>query len=162
MKILKKKEKEPMKKQYLITLIGTTVPLLFFLNCTGTRPDNLGIRSGKLLECPATPNCVSSYADPSDKEHFRAPAPYTKPTNEALLILKQRIKDTPRTKIIKEENNYLYVEYTSLLMRYVDDVEFYFDEKSKLLHFRSASRLGKSDLGVNRKRIETLLKDLSI
>ncbi|TGM00201.1 DUF1499 domain-containing protein [Leptospira jelokensis] len=151
-----------MKTQFLITLIGIASPLLFFVDCTGTRPNDLGIRSGKLLECPSTPNCVSSYTDPSDKEHFRAPAPYTKPTSEAVAILKQRILETPRTKIIKEENNYLYVEFTSFLMRYVDDVEFYFDEKTKQLHFRSASRLGKSDFGVNRKRIETLLKDLTI
>lgn len=136
--------------------------ILFMANCTGTRPDNLGIRSGKLLECPKTPNCISSYSDPADKEHFRSPAPYTKSTSDALLLLKKRIFDSPRTKIVKEENNYLYIEFTSLLMRYVDDVEFYFDEKTKLLHFRSASRLGKSDFGVNRKRIETLLKDIEI
>lgn len=151
-----------MKQYQTTTVIAGFFSILFFIQCTGTRPDNLGIRSGKLNDCPKTPNCISSFADTNDKEHYRNAEPYKKPTADALSVLKQRILDTPRTKIIKEENNYLYVEFTSLLMRYVDDVEFYFDEKTKLLHFRSASRLGKSDLGVNRKRIETLLKDIQI
>ncbi|ABZ93752.1 DUF1499 domain-containing protein [Leptospira biflexa] len=151
-----------MRNHKSTTAITLSFVVMLLTNCTGTRPDNLGIRTGKLLDCPKTPNCINSFSDPSDKEHFRNPEPYKKPTSEAMGILKQRILSFPRTKIIKEENNYLYVEFTSLLMRYVDDVEFYFDEKSKLLHFRSASRLGKSDLGVNRKRIETLLKEIEI
>lgn len=87
---------------------------------------------------------------------------YNKPLGEAKAILKSRIEAYPRTEVISENSNYIYAEFTSLIMRYVDDVEFYFDEKTKLLHFRSASRLGTGDLGVNRKRIETLLKDLDI
>ncbi|XDD47673.1 DUF1499 domain-containing protein [Leptospira sp. WS39.C2] len=149
-------------KQKTATTIFGLLTVIFFMNCTGTRPDQLGIRTGKLTDCPKTPNCISSFSDPADKEHFRSAEPYKKPTSEAISILKSRILNHPRTKIIKEENNYLYVEFTSFLMRYVDDVEFYFDEKTKLLHFRSASRLGKSDLGVNRKRIESLLKDIEI
>ncbi|GBF40931.1 hypothetical protein LPTSP2_01970 [Leptospira ellinghausenii] len=151
-----------MKQLKLTTTMIGMITLLILMNCTGTRPDNLGIRSGKLLECPKTPNCISSFSDPSDKEHFRSAVPYQKPTVEAISILKERILNHPRTKIIKEENNYLYIEFTTLIMRYVDDVEFYFDEKTKQLHFRSASRLGKSDLGLNRKRIEILLKDIQI
>lgn len=137
---------------------------LFFLvsNCTGTRPNDLGITQGKLKACPNTPNCVSSQSDPKDEEHYLAGLPYKKTTAEAMAVLKERILNHPRTAIIKEEKNYIYSEFTTLIMRYVDDVEFYFDENSKTLHFRSASRLGKSDLGLNRKRINTLLKDIDI
>jgi uncharacterized protein (DUF1499 family) len=68
-----------------------------------------------------------------------------------------------KTKIITENKNYLYAEFTSAIMGFVDDVEFYLDEGAKVIHVRSASRLGQSDLGVNRKRIETIrtkLKEL--
>jgi uncharacterized protein (DUF1499 family) len=68
-----------------------------------------------------------------------------------------------KTQIITEDKNYLYAEFTSAIMGFVDDVEFYLDEDAKLIQVRSASRLGKSDLGVNRKRIETIrtkLKEL--
>ncbi|BDA78294.1 hypothetical protein LPTSP3_g12240 [Leptospira kobayashii] len=135
---------------------------LFLVSCTGSRPTNLGIKEGKLITCPETPNCISSFSDTKDTEHFRSPVTYKKPLPEAFAALKKKINDYERTNIIKEDGNYLYVEFTSLIMRYVDDVEFYFDEKNKLLHFRSASRLGKSDLGVNRKRIERILTGLDL
>ncbi|PJZ85619.1 DUF1499 domain-containing protein [Leptospira harrisiae] len=144
-----------------VSLILFTL-LVLLVGCTGTRPEYLGVKSGKLNDCPKTPNCISSFADPSDKEHYRNPVPYKKSLVDAYGILKGKLEQSPRTKIIQENSSYIYTEFTSLIMRYVDDVEFYFDEKNKLLHFRSASRLGKSDLGVNRKRIELLLKDLDI
>lgn len=147
------------QKIYSLIVIALS---LFFFQCTGTRPDSLGIKSERLGDCPKTPNCVSSFADPNDKEHYRSPVPYKKPLKDAYLVLKGRLENSPRTKIIQENPNYINAEFTSRIMRYVDDVEFYFDEKNKLLHFRSASRLGKSDLGVNRNRIETILKDLEI
>lgn len=132
------------------------------ISCTGTRPNYLGVREGKLYPCPNTPNCISSFADPSDSEHFRSALPFKKSPKEVLSAIKTRVENYPRTKIILEEPNYINAEFTSFLMRYVDDVEFFLDEKNKLIHFRSASRLGRSDLGVNRKRIESLLKDLDI
>lgn len=147
--------------QKIHILLGATFLALFF-NCTGTRPDSLGIKSERLADCPKTPNCVSSFANPTDKEHYRNPVPYKKSLKDAYLVLRGRLEVSPRTKIIEENPNYIYAEFTSRLLRYVDDVEFYFDEKNKLLHFRSASRLGKSDFGVNRNRIETILKDLEI
>ncbi|TGN10063.1 DUF1499 domain-containing protein [Leptospira ilyithenensis] len=140
----------------------TTIALLFLVSCTGSRPTSLGIKEGKLTACPKTPNCISSFSETNDAEHFRSPVAYKKPLPEAFAILKKKITDYERTNIIQEGGNYIYVEFTSLIMRYVDDVEFYFDEKNKLLHFRSASRLGKSDLGVNRKRIERILTGLDI
>ena len=120
----------------------------------GKKPDNLGVRDGKLAPCPNTPNCVSSQS--ADTTHKIEPLTYTSSSEEAFAKLKKAIASQPRTKIITITPNYLYVEFTSAIMGFVDDVEFYLDADASLIHVRSASRLGKSDLGVNRKRIETI------
>ncbi len=130
---------------------------------SGKRPNNLGVRDGKLVPCPNTPNCVSSQS--SDTEHSIEALTYNSTPAEAMADLKTVIQGMKKTKIITENKNYLYVEFTSAIMGFVDDVEFYVDEAAKVIHVRSASRLGQSDLGVNRKRIETIrtnLKELKI
>lgn len=121
---------------------------------TGKRPSNLGVRDGKLAPCPSTPNCVCSQSE--DAEHKIEPLTYKSTPQVAFTQLKQAIESQPRTKIITQSPNYLYAEFTSAIMKFVDDVEFYLDEGAKVIHVRSASRLGQSDLGVNRKRIETI------
>ena len=68
--------------------------------------------------------------------------------------LKGVLSALPRTQIVTETDRYLHVEFTTALMRYVDDVEFHFDETTGTIKFRSASRVGDSDLGANRKRME--------
>lgn len=120
----------------------------------GKRPTNLGVQSGKLAPCPKTPNCVSSQSQ--DPQHRIEPLSYNSTPTEAMAKLKIVIENQERTKIITETENYLYAEFTSALMGFVDDVEFLLDDSNKVIHIRSASRLGKSDLGVNRKRIETI------
>ena len=141
-------------------IISVTVFVMgAFFGCTGNRPGDLGVREGKLKPCPDSPNCVSSQAS-KDDSHFIEPITYISPRSDEQNRLKTVISSLPRTQLIKEENGYLYYEFTSLIMRYVDDVEFYLDDTTKLIHIRSASRLGKSDLGVNRKRIETIRKNL--
>ncbi|HMV41961.1 MAG TPA: DUF1499 domain-containing protein [Leptospiraceae bacterium] len=134
--------------------------LIFVFNCAGTRPTNLGVNNGKLLPCPATPNCVSSQSDPTDNEHYILPYKYSVDTNLAFTQLKTLLEKQDRVKIINSNDTYINAEFTSLLMRFVDDVEFYFDEKEKMVHIRSASRLGKGDMGVNRKRMELIRKEL--
>ena len=121
---------------------------------TGKRPSNLGVRDGKLAPCPSTPNCVCSQSE--DAGHKIEPLTYKSTPQVAFTQLKQAIESQPRTKIITQSPNYLYAEFTSAIMKFVDDVEFYLDEGAKVIHVRSASRLGQSDLGVNRKRIETI------
>ena len=71
-------------------------------------------------------------------------------------MLKATIADLPRTKLVKEEEAYLHYEFTSLLLRFVDDVEFLLDDEMKTVHFRSASRTGHGDFGVNRRRMEDI------
>lgn len=123
---------------------------------SGTQPTNLGVKAGKLLECPNTPNCVNSQSPKSDGEHSIEPIAYTSSPEQAIANLKSVIQDSPRTKIVSETSDYVYAEFASALMGFVDDVEFYLDKSESVIHVRSASRLGKSDLGVNRKRVEEI------
>jgi uncharacterized protein (DUF1499 family) len=130
------------------------LPAVLLIGCSGTRPDVLGVRDRKLLPCPSSPNCVSSQAP--DEGHRIAPIPYTGPERDAWSRLIDIITTLPRTKVITDSGTYLHVEFTSLIFRFVDDVEFLADDAAKVIHVRSASRVGRSDFGVNRRRIETI------
>lgn len=127
---------------------------LFIIGCTGTRPSNLGVVNGSLSPCPDKPNCISSQAP--DEDHFSESFSYSGNKSAALACLRKIITAQKRTKIVKETENYIYAEYTTALFRFVDDVEFYLPDNESVVHFRSASRLGHSDLGVNKKRIEEI------
>ena len=107
-----------------------------------------------LPPCPSSPNCVATQAH--DEGHAIAPFRYRKSRAEAKEALKATIRALPRTQLVEEEDEYLHYEFTTLIMRFVDDVEFLFDDETKTIHFRSASRTGYGDLGVNRKRMENI------
>ncbi|MCC2640653.1 MAG: uncharacterized protein K0S45_1066 [Nitrospira sp.] len=109
-----------------------------------------------LAPCPSSPNCVSTQAQ--DQEHAIAPFQYQKSRAEAKEALKAIVLALPRTELVEEDETYLHYEFTSLLLRFVDDVEFLFDDETKTVHFRSASRIGYGDLGVNRRRMEEVRK----
>ena len=109
-----------------------------------------------LPPCPDSPNCVSTLAPPQDDRHAIRPYTYSKTTSEVKAALKAVVAGLPRTKLVQDEDLYLHYEFTSLLLRFVDDVEFLFDEEAKTIHFRSASRVGYGDLGVNRRRMEDI------
>jgi uncharacterized protein (DUF1499 family) len=113
-------------------------------------PKNLGAREGRLAPCKRTPNCVSSQADPGDREHYIAPLAFTGTIAE----LRRAIESLPRVTVIREAPDYLYAEFRTPLLRYVDDVEFL--KAGGVVHVRSASRLGRRDFGVNRRRIEEI------
>ena len=107
-----------------------------------------------LPPCPASPNCVSSQAQ--DEAHGIAPFRYQKSLVDAKTTLKNMVLSFPRATLVKEEATYLHIEFTSLLLRFVDDVELLLEDETKTIHFRSASRTGYSDLGVNRRRMEKI------
>jgi uncharacterized protein (DUF1499 family) len=129
------------------------------LSFSGKRPTNLGVQTGKLAPCPQSPNCVSSQSQ--DPAHAIAPLAYTSTPEVSFNQLKTVIQALPRTEIIQSTDNYLYVEFTSAIMGFVDDVEFYVDRDANMIQVRSASRLGQSDLGVNRERVETIRSQLN-
>jgi uncharacterized protein (DUF1499 family) len=141
-----------MKKQIMVGLAS----LLLLSGCAGTRPD-LGIKNGELTSCPKTPNCVNSQAV-GEKQSIK-PFLYSGTQQGARTRLLQILDSLKRTKILTAQENYIRAEFTSALFRFVDDVEFYFPEDQAgelVIHVRSASRLGYSDLGENRKRIERI------
>lgn len=112
--------------------------------------------NGKLTPCPNKPNCVCSLD--SAAQHAVKPFPIlTSPAN-SLAKLKEIISREPRTEIVTSSDGYLHAVYTTAILRFKDDVEFLVDAKAKLIQVRSASRVGHSDLGVNRKRVEALRK----
>ena len=116
------------------------------------RPTDLGVKNGYLAPCRRTPNCVSSQADPSDREHYIAPI------RASMDDVRKAVEGLPRTRIVLAHPNYLHAEFRSRLLGYVDDVEFFFDGAA--IQVRSASRLGRRDFGVNRARIEQLRRML--
>lgn len=126
--------------------------LPFLTACAGEPPQNIGVRDGRLSPCPESPNCVSSFE--SDEEHSIAALDAT------LAQIQQVVLALDEANIVEQSSDYMYVEFTSRLMGYVDDVEFLYDSASNQTHVRSASRLGYSDLGANRKRIEAIRTQL--
>jgi uncharacterized protein (DUF1499 family) len=124
---------------------------------SGTRPDNLGVRDGRLAAPKRTPNNVNSQVDRNaDPEHFIDPLRYTGDARQAWTALRQVIDGMQRVKVVKSEPGYLYAEFSTKLMGYVDDTEFYLDEKAGVIHVRSSARLGIRDFGVNRERVESI------
>ena len=122
----------------------------------GRRPKNLGATRGRLAPPKRSPNCVSSQADPADAEHFIAPIAFAGPREQAMTAAKKAIASMERSRIVREEPGYLHAEFSSRLLGYVDDLELLHDRDAGLLHVRSASRLGRRDFGVNRRRVEAL------
>ena len=125
------------------------------------RPDNLGVKDGRLAPPKRTPNCVSSQADPADAEHYIAPIAFKGDARAAMDAARKAVETMTDSTIIRQDGNYLYAEYRTKLMRFVDDVELFYDVKAGLFHVRSASRLGRREFGVNRARVESLRKRIS-
>jgi len=123
---------------------------------SGKRPAYLGVTDGRLARCKPTPNCVSSQADAADAEHYIAPIAFKGGTVEAMAALRKALDGMPRCTVIRHDATYLYAEFRSKLLGYVDDVEFVHDTKAGVIHVRSASRLGRRDFGVNRERVEAI------
>jgi uncharacterized protein (DUF1499 family) len=122
----------------------------------GKRPDHLGVKDGRLASCGKRLNCVSSQADPSDAQRHVAAIPFKGNAVEAIAAARRAVEATKRSRVIRQEGNYLYAEFRSKWMGFVDDVEFTYDDKAAVLHVRSASRLGRRDFDVNRKRVAAL------
>jgi uncharacterized protein (DUF1499 family) len=130
---------------------------------SGSRPENLGARDGRFAPCKRTPNCVSSQADAHrDAGHYIAPIRIQGSAREARAVLESVLHSMPRVKIVADQDGYVYAEFASRTMGFVDDVEFLLDEKAGVIHVRSASRLGRSDFGVNRDRIETIRSRIAV
>jgi uncharacterized protein (DUF1499 family) len=132
---------------------GTWILLLFLLilltGCSGSKPGSIG----QFIDCPDKPNCISSKS--MINAHMLSPLKYKGTKLEAKETLLKVLESMPRIRVPTNTENFLHIEFTSKIFRFVDDVEFYFDEP-EMIHFRSASRVGHSDMGINRDRMSEI------
>ena len=132
---------------------------MYFLSMTSAKPSDLGVQDGAFSKCPPSPNCVSTQSD--DPKKTMPAIGFTEDAKQTLNKIKATIESNcPRAKLITETDNYLHYEFTSLVFRFVDDVEFFANDSERLVHFRSASRVGHSDLGANGKRMKKICESL--
>ncbi len=136
-------------------LLITTMPLL---SCSGKLPSNLGISDSRLGFCPSSPNCISS--EDHDGSHKIAPFQLVKPADEVWRVTRELVSKLPRTRIVTETTDYLHAECRSFLFGFVDDLELQLRPADGVIAIRSAARLGYSDFGVNRRRVESLRAEL--
>jgi uncharacterized protein (DUF1499 family) len=147
-----------------LILLGLTVALLLagqlgFL--AGQTPADLGVHDGRMKAPSATPNSVSSQANlyPDHPQRVNAdiaPLRFTGDGAVAMQKLAGIVRNTKRCVIVNQSTGYLYAQCTTALLRFTDDVEFWLDTKEGVIQLRSASRLGKGDLGANRSRMEKI------
>ena len=148
----------------VFTLLAVGAGQLGFL--AGSAPTDLGVKDGRLKPPALTPNSVSSQAllYPGHVQMaFAQIAPLAISADGPVTIaqIKAIAQAQSGVTVVKSTPDYLYLQYTSRWMKYVDDVEFWFDPGNKVIQVRSASRLGKGDMGANRARIEFLRAALS-
>ena len=132
----------------------------------GRPPIDIGVREGRLKAPSKTENSVTSqaalYPDHPQRAYATiAPLALNGDGPATLAKIKAIVQATPGAEVVKSEPDYLYAQYTTRLMKYVDDVEFWFDPALGVVQVRSASRIGKSDLGANRKRVEAVRSALA-
>ena len=138
----------------LLIFTGASIIFFVFSRCMAGVPDNLGLKNQLLSPCPGTPNCVSSQ---EKKSQYRIqPITFKGSLELAKERLHRVIISMRGTRIITQDVLYWHAEFTTQLLQFIDDVEFYFDGSQSLIHVRSASRQGYWDLGVNRRRVETI------
>lgn len=140
----------------MIVQVFTAAALLLCAACAGTPPPTGAGTDFK--PCPGTPNCVSSRD--SDPVHRLDPLPLRGAAADGLAALRQVVLALPRSRIAAAGPGFLRVEFRSMIFRFVDDAEFVADESAGVIHVRSAARVGRSDLGVNRRRVEQIRERL--
>jgi uncharacterized protein (DUF1499 family) len=129
---------------------------------SGRKPSNLGVKDGHLAPCPASPNCVCSHASLSSKAYIAPLAMKNDVVQETFQRLKILLSEMKGMSIITDEERYIHAERKTAIMGFVDDMEFYLNIPDHCIDVRSASRLGYSDLGVNRKVIESIRQQLNL
>ncbi len=137
-----------MKLRFIAYILFAVFGLALTAGVWGSRRRPLGVQEGQLLPCPDSPNCVSSF---SEDNHAVPEIPYTGSPQRALDTAVQVFAELPRTELLTRDDTYARFTQRSARLRLVDDIEFL--AANNTLHFRSASRLGYDDLGVNKERM---------
>jgi uncharacterized protein (DUF1499 family) len=138
----------------LLFSVASWALIMVLFSLSARRPTNLGVRDGRLAPCPDTPNCVCSQDEAPT--HAVEPLRFRGDADAAWARLTSAVREMPRTAVLRATDDYLHAECASLVFRFVDDLEFRLDRDAKVIHVRSASRVGRSDLGVNRRRVEAV------
>ena len=133
--------------------------ILLLASCTAMRQDtDMKFTSARLAPCPSKPNCVCS--DAQDEAHKIEPLRLAAAPETVWSALREQLADRPRTRIVTATEDYIHAEEKSRVFGFVDDIEFQLRLREKMIAVRSAARVGYSDLGVNRKRIEKIRREL--
>lgn len=127
---------------------------LSLCSCVGSSADNVGLINSELAPCPTSPNCVVSTS--RDSGHKIAPLRLNPSVTDAWPVVVNIVERLPRTMIVHMTSDYLHAECRSALFGFVDDLELHYHPTEGMIAVRSAARLGYSDFGVNRKRVERL------
>ena len=146
----------------LIVLIALIMLIIFgsrWYNTEYAHAKNLGLSKGQLIECGKNPNCVSSQTTQSSMRI--APINASDTPELTWLMLRDLVETIPQAILITENETYRHYQFTTPLMGFIDDVELLFDRKKQLIQVKSASRVGQSDFGANRKRVELLREGLN-
>jgi len=141
----------------VLALIPVVVVVrLYFLGKDSQKmsPKMTGLKNGQLNGCPDKPNCVSSQAP--DQDHKIEPIHYQGQSTDIINKLKKILNADEAFSITKQKADYIGARYISGFFGFIDDVEFHFPDEKKIIHIRSASRVGYNDLGANRKRLEKI------
>jgi len=135
---------------------GLLAALMMIWGCSMKPADNPGSKNGNLELCPESPNCVSTLSH--DSRHAMPPLPYVGEKDHSKQRLIEITKSMERSKIISISDSYIHAEFRTRLFGFVDEVEFLFDDATRTVHFRSASRTGYYDFGANRRRMSEISK----
>lgn len=138
---------------------GILLWVMVWIGCGGRMPEGLGVHQGSFAPCPDKPNCVSSFAE--DEDHQISALEIRGSAEDAWKGLLSFLTQAGNVEIVTSSDDYLHAIYTSSIMRYRDDVEFWLRAEENEIAVRSASRVGFSDMGVNRDRIEAIREALS-
>ena len=132
----------------------------------GQAPSGFGVRDGRLKPPARTPNSVSSQADlwpdAAQRDYARIePLPLAGDAKASIARIAAVVEDLPGAEVVERRDDYLYARFTTAMLRFVDDVEFWVDPAAGVVQVRSASRVGRKDFGVNRARIEQIRQRLA-
>jgi uncharacterized protein (DUF1499 family) len=142
-----------------LMIVALSIPVggiltLALLSAASRRRPALGVREGKLLPLAPAMRGVSSFV--TDEQSRIEPLFFDGAPEEAWTRLKRLMERWPRTRILAAEEGYLHAECSTRVFRFLDDVEFLLDPEARLIHCRASCRVGRSDLGVNRRRVEAI------
>jgi len=145
-------------KKNLKFVIGSLFLIMILWGCSGNPTERQNSESSGFLDCPDTPNCVSSLA--KNPKYRVEPFKLKKDPKTSWNIVKKTVELLPRTKVVSADNSDIHAECKSMIFRFVDDLTLHLTPSNSIIHIRSAARTGYSDLGVNRRRVENLRNKL--